>query len=673
MAVSENDLIVGPVVPANGVDTISLDFFFEDADWLEVYKSGSDTPLVLDTDYTVTGEGTSNGVVTLTTPANGTDTYAVYLEVPLQRSSDLQLRGGFKSDPFNVELDRVWQAMQGIKNKIERTFRLSRASASVGALEALTAAERANRVLAFGIDGQGLIVGPNPGDIVNAYQGRQYDTRAAFVADTDYAPTDGTVVTAGGVAYLRQAGADVLPGLAGWVPFGRQYARHFGAVLDGVTDDLAAVQAGIDYMDVSGVRELVFDGTAFLSATPVSAPRNVFVFLGDEGFLPTNRYPDGSIQHGFIQQGTETSYHEFRINGDTVDQPAIAGSKVNGLKVNHAFGDSSTRGGRHALYGIAIQTAVTAADNPDRNYVGVQGQVITSGGDGGTDLAAGARGAYFGFSAIANAHAGAVNIMNLTGGEVNTRVFAGASVKYKSVLQLVPKDEVQGTDFDAALAISKGGAGTIGMKTGILFGAMNGSNPIATDGTLMQHIPGAVLGRGFDFRGTTFTGPVLDAPGLSLRSGPAATGGVGASIELGSLSNADTPAIDFHSSGNNIDFDARILGSSGGSSVGNGTLSYVAQVHAFQTRLGATAGEAFRVAFNGATVNYVQATGAAAGGSGPQLQAEGLDANIDLRFIPKGTGRIRFGTYVTQADADIVGHIEVKDASGNIRKLAVVA
>ena len=66
----------------------------------------------------------------------------------------------------------------------------------------------------------------------SAYQGRQYETRALFVADTAYVngaetPTDGTVVTAGGLAYVRSAGATAIPGLPGWLPFGRWKLRHF--------------------------------------------------------------------------------------------------------------------------------------------------------------------------------------------------------------------------------------------------------------------------------------------------------------------------------------------------------------------------------------------------------------------------------------------------------------
>ncbi|MBI6944193.1 hypothetical protein JET76_22980 [Pseudomonas putida] len=52
-----------------------------------------------------------------------------------------------------------------------------------------------------------------------------------------------------------------------------------------------------------------------------------------------------------------------------------------------------------------------------------------------------------------------------------------------------------------------------------------------------------------------------------------ANGNVGTSIEIGSVSKAGTPYLDFHSSGQNIDYDSRILASGGDGTVGGGTLT----------------------------------------------------------------------------------------------------
>lgn len=47
-----------------------------------------------------------------------------------------------------------------------------------------------------------------------------------------------------------------------------------------------------------------------------------------------------------------------------------------------------------------------------------------------------------------------------------------------------------------------------------------------------------------------------------------------AALELGSLATSNTPFMDFHSSGNNIDYDSRLIASGGAGSSGNGTLIF---------------------------------------------------------------------------------------------------
>ena len=280
---------------------------------------------------------------------------------------------------------------------------------------------------------------------------------------------------------------------------------------------------------------------------------------------------------GFTQVGTETSYSQVAIVGDTVDQIAIAGSKVNGFKTVHNFGSAATTGGRHGIYGVLIQDAETSATNTDRNYVGVQGQVISAVGDGGTAATmAGGKGAYFGMSSIASISSGATNLLNVTGAEINTRVLTGASAGYISGLQIVTKDEVNGGDYDTALAISKGGTGTVGKDTGILFGDMNGSHPVNSTGTLIETTGSATVAKGIDFTSYTFTGDVLSATNVGFKSDAIRATGSNAIIELGSLSASNTPAVDFHSSGNNIDHDARIICSGGTGVLGNGVLGVVA-------------------------------------------------------------------------------------------------
>lgn len=82
----------------------------------------------------------------------------------------------------------------------------------------------------------------------------------------------------------------------------------------------------------------------------------------------------------------------------------------------------------------------------------------------------------------------------------------------------------------------------------------------------------------------------------------------------------------------------------------------------------------FAVRHAASAVNHPYAQGAAAG-SPAVIGAEGSDAVIDLLLAPKGVGsyvRIAAGC-TASSDAPVVGYIQIKDNTGTIRKLAVIA
>lgn len=72
------------------------------------------------------------------------------------------------------------------------------------------------------------------------------------------------------------------------------------------------------------------------------------------------------------------------------------------------------------------------------------------------------------------------------------------------------------------------------------------------------------------------------------------------------------------------------------------------------------------------SVNYAAVNGAATGVA-PSISAQGSDTNIDFAIYPKGTGTLKFGAFTSNADAAITGYITIKDAAGNVRKLATIA
>ena len=183
MAVTESTLVVGPLVPDEGVTTISLDFFFERAEWLEVYRGASDEPLTLATDYTVSGEGTSQGSITLSEPADGDTPYAVYLVVPLERDSDFSPRADLRSRTVNQELDRVVQGAQGVRALAERGLRVSRTSPVPGAVHAPDVGERGTRLLRFSEDGERFELGVPEPDVAQLQEDAQRAADAAEAAE----------------------------------------------------------------------------------------------------------------------------------------------------------------------------------------------------------------------------------------------------------------------------------------------------------------------------------------------------------------------------------------------------------------------------------------------------------------------------------------------------------
>jgi hypothetical protein len=77
----------------------------------------------------------------------------------------------------------------------------------------------------------------------------------------------------------------------------------------------------------------------------------------------------------------------------------------------------------------------------------------------------------------------------------------------------------------------------------------------------------------------------------------------------------------------------------------------------------------FRIDGTTSSVNYLDVWGSVAG-SAPSLRVAGSDTNIDLALTPKGTGLVRFGTYVAGA-LTATGYINIKAADGTTYKVLV--
>lgn len=71
-------------------------------------------------------------------------------------------------------------------------------------------------------------------------------------------------------------------------------------------------------------------------------------------------------------------------------------------------------------------------------------------------------------------------------------------------------------------------------------------------------------------------------------------------------------------------------------------------------------------------VNYVHLINAATG-AGASINAAGSDTDINLPLVPKGTGKVQFGTHSALGAETVTGFITIKDSGGTDRKLAVVS
>lgn len=81
----------------------------------------------------------------------------------------------------------------------------------------------------------------------------------------------------------------------------------------------------------------------------------------------------------------------------------------------------------------------------------------------------------------------------------------------------------------------------------------------------------------------------------------------------------------------------------------------------------------FAIRHQSTAVNYLAVTGGKTG-TPPSLAAQGTDASIDLSLQPQGTGgRIRFGNFLAESAPVVAGSIEIRDAAGTLRRLAVLA
>jgi hypothetical protein len=280
--------------------------------------------------------------------------------------------------------------------------------------------------------------------------------------------------------------------------------------------------------------------------------------------------------------GTQNKYWYggYIVPADQVSQigspDGVIGSKVVGFNILHNFGGSGARGGRHAGEFNTVHTAPTASDNPDRNYVGAQGQVISIAGDGGTS-ASDLRGQYFGLSASTIIQSGAKWVYNATGEELNLVLLAGSSVGIACSQQLVDTLQTRGMLVDAFQVWSCAAGSTTTHRAGIFAGGSNGAPALGSDSDFAYIASGAIptISTFLNAPGVHFLDSIIRTDYTILGEGVLQLAKANAVLSLGSASSASTPAINLSSSGNGI-VDAQIIASGGGTSANQGNLTFAA-------------------------------------------------------------------------------------------------
>lgn len=276
---------------------------------------------------------------------------------------------------------------------------------------------------------------------------------------------------------------------------------------------------------------------------------------------------------GTIPNASTAKFNYLAIIDDQVNavDDLTAGTKVDGLQVNHVFGGTAAKGGRHAAEFVSTHKSPTSADNPDRNYVGVVGLAVSQNGDGGAVSASPStfKGGYFGGNMYGSLSPSAVGVYNVTACEFNTVASEGSSVWYRSGIQVIGGGDVQGSAVDVGVALSNLSTATVRWRNAFRIGNMNGGHALASDSKILVAFTDVTsITSGFEIPKCSTT--ILTSGDVNLQNDKLIMSASGSAIEMGSTTALGTVYIDFHSSGNPNDYDARVVVSGGASSSGRG-------------------------------------------------------------------------------------------------------
>lgn len=447
-----------------------------------------------------------------------------------------------------------------------------------------------------------------------------FSSRAAAVTAiaNGFVPKDGTTYNIGGIAYLGQTGATDIADLPGLVPVNKT-PQHYGAVGDGVTDDRAAFAAA----DAGGTLVTITKppvGYTFSSALTMSSPLSI------DPHITWNQLTDGG-NLSFVGSHYESGGANIWRFTDRV---------FVGEAAAHYAGGPGPDAGNSWLDGPAdgphylLSNATLISMPQDRRY-GIVGAASTGIGSGA--------GSAIGIGAIA----------------INDATGANAAPAWAFITEVQHETaDAKTWGIEIALKNASGAgttlnpysAGPTNMTTGLLLagGGDNSFGPSATHpctaGIVFSTSNSTGWNSGIVFRGSSIpTGDAIQMPYNYRMAWYDSTGTK--SAEISATNNTPGTFVRMNMGANNFNFS---------NDAGN---------------------SAFYIATGPTHVNRIQVTSNTTGNA-PYISADGSDTNLDLRLIPKGTGRVRFGTHTATGDTAISGYIEIRDNGGTVRKLAVI-
>ena len=366
MTISSTTRIAGPFIGNGTASAFPFTFKVFAATDLDVIKltvsTGTESTLVLTTDYTVSLNGDQNsnpgGTVTLTAGALASGfTLTITSNIANLQPTDLTNQGGFYPEVITDSLDRATIQIQQIADIGDRTLKIPISDGTLN-MELPTKTERANTFLSFDANGLPSVVtagssgapatitrqvfsgtgsqtvftlASDPGALGNSaqvYIGGVYQQRSTYtIAGTTLtfsaAPVAGTdniefvnfltsnigATSADLVTYTPSGSGAVARSAAS--KFGETVSvKDFGAVGDGVANDVAAIQSAL----ASGAKELHFpSGTYNLGTIPKGTDASgVFNIVSQNGL---RFVADGLVtfQVAFTNTGLETTDIVFRF------------------------------------------------------------------------------------------------------------------------------------------------------------------------------------------------------------------------------------------------------------------------------------------------------------------------------------------------------------------------